>query len=229
MPGSKRALPSRLLRVGALTAGVLAFALLVSFAGPGDVSWGQASTAAILPSARGVAAAATYPSTVGQWSAPIPWPTVAVHAMLLPTGKVLTWGDGGPSANVWDPAFSAFESVPDSLTNLLCAGMNALPDGRIIVVGGGGLQIHGVSEVNVFDPNTERWSQLAPTQLTTWYAGSTVLPDGRMVRLGGVGGCNNCNPEAPEVYTPATNTWTSLTAATTLLPMYPFTFVRPDG
>ena len=56
-----------------------------------------------------------------------------------------------------------------------------------------------------------------------------MLPNGNLIRIGGVKGCNNCNPEVPEVYSPATDQWTTLSNNPTLLPMYPFTYVRPDG
>src|SRR5262245_51682515 len=94
-------------------------------------------------------ALAADPSSSGQWSAPITWPYVAVHAMLLNTGRVLTWESGAQSA-IWDPATGSFTNVPVSGTDLLCAGETVLPDGRIIVVGGGGLSVHGLSTVSVF-------------------------------------------------------------------------------
>ena len=34
-------------------------------------------------------------SLVGQWSAPVAWPIVAVHASLLPTGEILAWDGQG--------------------------------------------------------------------------------------------------------------------------------------
>ena len=38
-----------------------------------------------------------------------------------------------------------------------------------------------------------------------------------------------CVARVPEVYDPATNTWTQLTAAELLMPLYPFMFQLPDG
>jgi hypothetical protein len=170
------------------------------------------------------------PSVAGQWSAAISWPAVAVHAVLLDTGKVLTWGwsnTGNPV--VWDPATGTFTSVPNAFTDPICASQNALPDGRVVVIGGGGFNTSGTASVTAFDPSRAVWTQLSPTTYTTWYPSSTVLPDGRLLRLGGVLGCNSCNPEYPEVYAPASDRWTTLTGARALLPMYPFTYVRPDG
>ena len=30
----------------------------------------------------------------GEWSAPVAWPFISIHATLLPNGKVLGWGRG---------------------------------------------------------------------------------------------------------------------------------------
>jgi hypothetical protein len=168
----------------------------------------------------------------GQWGSLINWPIVAMHGDMLPDGKILTWGDSkqGDTAVVWDPATNTFTNVPDAFSNPACGGNNALPDGRIIDVGGGGV---GSGQANTtvsgFNEAKSAWAQLASNAFPTWYASTTVLPNGNLIRIGGVKGCNNCNPEVPEVYSPATDQWTTLSNNPTLLPMYPFTYVRPDG
>src|SRR5437016_2220819 len=63
-------------------------------------------------------ALAADPVVSGQWSAPLAWPYIAVHGMLLNTGKVLTW-QSGTLASVWDPATGAFTSAPLAGTDLL--------------------------------------------------------------------------------------------------------------
>ena len=59
-------------------------------------------------------------------SAPLTWPYVAVHGMLLNTGKVLTW-QRRRLGQVLDPTSGSFVSVPLGGTNLLCAGQTLLP------------------------------------------------------------------------------------------------------
>ncbi len=53
------------------------------------------------------AGAAGNPAEVGQWLPPQPWPVIAIHAAVLPTGKVLhsSYPGGGPGslAVTWDP------------------------------------------------------------------------------------------------------------------------------
>ena len=81
------------------------------------------------------------PDQTGQWGSLINWPIVAMHGELLPDGNVLTWGDSsqGDTAVVWDPTTDTFTSIPDPFANPSCGGNNALPDGRVIAVGGGGI------------------------------------------------------------------------------------------
>ncbi len=77
-------------------------------------------------------------STYGQWSKPVSWPLVAVHTVLLPTGKILMWDAWEKTkseAKVWDPATNQFAAVPLD-TGLFCAGHSLLADGRVAIIGG---------------------------------------------------------------------------------------------
>ena len=62
-----------------------------------------------------------------------------------------------------------------------------------------------------------------------WYPTATTLPDGRVLVTSGTTNCPTCIVDIPEVYDPATNTWTELTNARLAVPVYPFMFVLPDG
>ena len=61
------------------------------------------------------------PSVVGQWSAPVSWPVVAVHAVLMHSGNVLVW-QSGATAKVWNPASGVFTNAPDPFTDIFCNG-----------------------------------------------------------------------------------------------------------
>jgi hypothetical protein len=107
------------------------------------------------------------PSRVGKWTAaPFDLPAVAIHTVVLPTGKVLFWGPPaeGPGGTVsslpnetrawlWDPrdgtGSGAFENVnpplidPDGagpqdeiIAPLYCAGQSFLPNGDVLLTGG---------------------------------------------------------------------------------------------
>ncbi len=192
----------------------------------------QTRTVSDVSRASKAATAATSPDQTGQWGSLMNWPIVAMHGELLPDGNILTWGDSstGDTAVVWNPTANTLTSIPDPFANPSCGGNNLLPDGRIITVGGGGISpADANTNVTGFQETNQVWAQLAGNAFPTWYASTTVLPNGNLLRLGGVNGCNNCNPEVPEEYSPATNKWTTLSNNPTLLPMYPFTYVRPDG
>jgi hypothetical protein len=178
------------------------------------------------------ATSGTSPDQVGEWGPLMNWPTVAMHGELLPNGNILTWGDSstGDTAVEWDPTTNTFTNLPDAFANPACGGNNILPDGRVITVGGGGISpADANTNVTGFQGTNQTWAQLSSNAFPTWYASTTVLPDGNLLRMGGVDGCDNCNPEEPEEYFPATNQWITLSENPTLLPTYPFTYVRPDG
>ncbi len=175
------------------------------------------------------------PSIVGQWSQPLNVGVVAVNLILLRTGKVLLYGGqltSGQSATVFDPATGNTVSVPTA-TDLFCSGHATLPDGRVLVVGGHDSvnNIVGVADANIFDPATQQWTSVPKMAYARWYPTAAVLPDGRVLVTSGAQSCYGyrCLASTPEIYTPSTNSWSSLTAATTSFWYYPFTFVLPDG
>ncbi len=44
------------------------------------------------------------PDVVGEWSAVLDWPVVAVHAVMLPTRQVMFWAyDDDQEFHLWDP------------------------------------------------------------------------------------------------------------------------------
>jgi beta-lactam-binding protein with PASTA domain len=170
------------------------------------------------------------PAQVGQWSGVIPWPAVAVHSHLLNSGRILNW-ERGTQATIWDPSTGSFSSVPNPFADLLCAGHTFLSDGRLITLGGwdrSGAAL-GLTEVDIFDANTQAWIRARPMAFRRWYPTATRLPDGRILAVSGAR--NNLSDviNTPEIYDPATDAWTTLTAATNAIPLYPFLFVLPDG
>src|SRR5207249_4977552 len=62
-----------------------------------------------------------------------------------------------------------------------------------------------------------------------WYPTAIVLPDGRVVVMAGETTCEGCTADIPEIYDPAANTWTQLSAAALSLPEYPHLYVLADG
>src|ERR1700681_4029661 len=96
------------------------------------------------------------PAESGQWSAPFPWPAVAVDLSLLPSGKVLSWGRATPQ--LWDPATGSFKGVA-SPASIFCSGHAFLPDGRLLAAGGHISNDHGHPGITIFSASTEGWTQ----------------------------------------------------------------------
>ncbi len=148
-----------------------------------------AAVPASIPIARAVAGD---PAEVGQWLPPQPWPVIAIHAALLPDGKVLhySYPDGtiGSNAQTWDPATGDF--TPTSIeADLFCSGLSLLPDGRVFTTGGNdsapcGFQ--GIFDTHVFDFRQGAWTRLGDMSEARWYPANVALADGSQLILSGL-------------------------------------------
>jgi fibronectin type 3 domain-containing protein len=199
-----------------------------------------AATLTLLVTASGSVLAA--PAQDGQWGAPIPWPIVAVHMSLEPTGEVFSLDgfDNAPnSERMWNPTTNTFRSVPYG-RNLFCSGHVQLPDGRTLIAGGHISAYVGLADTTLYNATTNTYFRGADMAESRWYPTVTQLPDGRVLVFSGDRIVQN-RPGAlppfsdasvnslPELYNPATNTWTSLTSAQLTSPLYPDLFVMSDG
>jgi hypothetical protein len=160
----------------------------------------------------------------GEWGRPFPWPIVAVHLHLLPTGRVLSWGRIGPP-QVYDPADGSFRDAPLA-TMVFCAGHTFLPDGSLLVSGGHLDDKLGLRDANVFTSAGESWLTLPPMSFARWYPTTTALANGQILALGGTDESGEEVP-TPELWDGVA--WRSLTGADRALPYYPRTFVAPNG
>lgn len=150
---------------------------------------------------------------VGSWEvAPFAIPNFAIHAVLMPTGKVLSWGyppkvafnirPNFGQASVWDPGAGtgsdAFKDVPPPLitgsaepTSIYCSGQNLLADGTVLLTGGnkrfpsGSQGYAGLDKVFTFNPWNETWTQQPDMRHGRWYPSQVELEDGRTLIVGG--------------------------------------------
>jgi Galactose oxidase-like, Early set domain/Glyoxal oxidase N-terminus len=182
----------------------------------------------------GSATAAGQAASKGQWSAPFPWPYVAIHMHVLPNGKVLTWsredvgtppGQGFARVRVWNPATGTFKNVSYTKTNLFCSGHSFLPDGRLLITGGRVDENIGPDDTTIFDYRTNTWAEAAPMNAGRWYPTNTTLPDGGVLV---VSGSNELGDnDLPQIW--AAGRWRNLTTAIYNMPWYPWMHVAPDG
>ncbi len=139
-------------------------------------------------------------STLGNWGAVIPWsPHIPVSASLLPDGRVLTFASNqrttfpdGPQftyAAAWDPTTGQFTEINNGRHDMFCGGLAMLPDGRLLVNGGNG--INGTTALtSLFDWRTNEWISAQTMADGRWYNTSISLPDGEVLTAGGNGGDN---------------------------------------
>src|SRR6266513_2890513 len=170
-------------------------------------------------------------ATVGQWSAVMSWPYLAVHAHVLPTGKVLWWPSFnlGDNPQLWDPTTNMLTAGPKAGANIFCSGHAFLPDGRLWVAGGHVGNYVGIPNANIYDPFSNAWTRLPDMNNGRWYPTGTTLPNGDMLVVSGwIDTQQGVNVE-PQVWQTATSSWRNLSTAHLALPFYPFMHVAPNG
>lgn len=173
------------------------------------------------------------PATLGQWSGVFPFQVVAIHAHLLPTGKVLYWdrhdyGDGTP--RLWDPESGSITVVPEPGMDydIFCSGHSFLKDGGLLVTGGHIADNVGLASASTYDPFTNTWTRHPDMNAGRWYPTNTTLANGDVLTISGDIQPNTVN-DLPQVFQAATRTWRDLSGAERLLPLYPFMYLAPNG
>ncbi len=167
---------------------------------------------------------ASDPAIVGSWSAPAPWPVVAIHLHLLPDGQVLSFGLTG-YPQLWDPKTGEFRSVPAPI-NVFCSGHTFLADGRLLVVGGHISNNFGLPGTNLFDPQQGVWSPSATMPKGRWYPTATTMANGDVLITAGTDETAQ-NVLIPEIW--SSGVLTSLPDASRALIYYPRSFLAPNG
>ncbi len=156
---------------------------------------------------------------------------LAVHAVLMHTGKVLFFaGSGNNVPNftahdmrsvVWDYQAGTFHT-PITPFDVFCAGQTVLPDGKVLVAGGTEQYdpFIGLRSSWLFDPIIEEWIRIGDMRHGRWYPSLVTLGNGRAIAVSGIA-------EASEVYDPLTG-W-SLVPRGTDLPLYPHLLLLASG
>ena len=132
--------------------------------------------------------------TRGMWSGVQNWPLNALHATVLPNGKLLTYGstpDGwyqdGRYFDLWNPAMgfapsAHYTSWDGNRQDSFCSTATFLTDGRLLITGGNGKITSSFYTVST---NT---TATTPANLADerWYATMITLADGRPLIMGGM-------------------------------------------
>lgn len=177
-------------------------------------------------------ARAQTPAEEGQWSSVMSWPLSATHTSLLPTGRVMYFGEfaqGDDPPGLWDPATGALSRLPAPGYNIFCAGHSFLADGRLLITGGH-IESHvGLADASLWEPFTSRWTRLPDMNDGRWYPTNVTLANGDVMVLSGETVGTGIINELPQRYLAASGTWRDMTTARLKLPYYPRMFLAPDG
>ena len=166
--------------------------------------------------------------TSGQWSGVQNWPIVSVHTHLLPTGKVMFY-PYSDDPRLWDPANSSITTLPRAGYNIFCTGHSFLSDGRMFVTGGHVENGWGLNDASYYDPVANTWTRLPDMNNGRWYPSSTTLANGDVLITSGSYDTNYSNNTLPQVWQVGSGSWRNLTSAQLGLPLYPRTFLAPNG
>ncbi|MBT9608425.1 MAG: DUF1929 domain-containing protein [Aquabacterium sp.] len=165
----------------------------------------------------------------GSFSAVVNWPLIPMHVVLLPDGRVMSYGSDGQGNqtgqfiyDVWDPskgtAAASHLTLPNTTgTDTFCSGQIVLPaSGAVLLTGGdkivNGVRNYSVNDVNLFDWRTNSlYSAQQPMAFLRWYPTVLTTAAGEVLVLGGRADPNTPAP-TPEVYTEGVG-WRSLTSA----------------
>jgi len=180
-------------------------------------------------------------NVVGAWSPPAPWPLIAIHSVLTPDGRVLTYGTDGMGTqtgyfiyDVWDPSAgpaAGHVTLPNTTgTDIFCSSQVVLPSGNIFLAGGdtfadGHTTGEANNNSNVFTDATNSLARGKNMNRPRWYASTTTLLTGETYIQGGTGGGDH--PEIRNV-----NGAFRLLSGADTTPYdrnYPRNFLAPDG
>ena len=188
------------------------------------------------------AAFAANSGTLGAWSPVKPWPLIAIHSVLMPDGRVLTYGSNASGKqtgisiyDVWDPSGGldgGHLTLPNTTgTDIFCSSQVVLPAGGQVFIAGGdnwtgtSTTNTGNNNSNVFNYNSNTLARQNNMNRARWYSSSITLLNGETYVQGGSGGTDR-----PEIRDQG-GAFRLLTGADTSALHYNFprNFIAPDG
>jgi len=237
----------RFARTGRVVCWLPLVTLLISCGGGGSSPESPTASTAETKSAKAAEFVPPLPvpadaSVRGMWSDVYSWPIIAVHSVLLPDGRVMTYGSdttglqtGHANYDVWDSS-----GAPDaghltldntSGTDIFCSSQLVLPQtGNVFIAGGdvwtGTKTTNGPNNnSNLYDSASMSLTRGPNMQRARWYSSSTTLINGETYIQGGSGGADR--PEVRGI----DGSFRLLSGAntSTIGSAFPRNFVAPDG
>jgi hypothetical protein len=151
-------------------------------------------------------------ATKGYWAAPVSWPLIPIHMVLLPDGRVLNYGTNDKGAqgaqfiyDVWDPTLGtgtdSHLTLPNTTqTDIFCGAQSVIGpnfdtfgssrnDGDV-VLSGGDLTVDGVrnysnNKTSLFYPASNELTSAGQMKYPRWYGSFVPLRNGDKLIMGG--------------------------------------------
>jgi N-acetylneuraminic acid mutarotase len=140
-------------------------------------------------------------------------------ATLLSNGKVLVAAGFNDiftnylaSAELYDPANGTWTNTGSLHIGRDSSTMIALPNGKVLMVGGAQLPSDASASVETYDPATGIWTTSAPLATARLLHTATLLPNGKVLVVGGIARTNTMNIgplTSAEIFDPASGTWSN--------------------
>ena len=181
----------------------------------------------------------------GAWGPNGAWPLIPIHMLLLPEGRVLSYGsnpDGTQTGrfwyDIWDPAGGSVEAghqlLPNTTqTDLFCSAQVVLPGSEDVLLLGGDNWVGNPPATNNRGNNdslimrnqaTPSLTPAADMNRRRWYATVTTLPNGEIYVQGGKDGTDRA-----EIRNAGGSFRLLAFDSSALTYWYPRNFVAPDG
>ena len=165
----------------------------------------------------------------GSFGAVAGWPLIPIHVVLLPDGRVMSYGTDGQgnqtgqfNYDVWNPTKGTGSAshlvLPNTTgTDIFCSAQIIVPSSGAVLLTGGDRSVNGVrnysaDDVNFFD-YLRNALYAAPQRMSAlrWYPTVLTLANGKVLVLGGRADPTTPVP-TPELYS-ETDGWKTLPAA----------------
>ena len=165
-------------------------------------------------------------SATGSWSGILSWPLIGIQSLLLPDGKVLSYGSDQAGLqgaykiyDVWDPVTNTHDTLPNkTYVDEFCSAAQIIPQtGEVILTGGDARPLGsvntGIPNTNIFDYRTDSLTPdpSGPMAFARWYPTLITLDTGQQLILGGAD-LSGTGVGYPEIFTPGVG-WRTLTGA----------------
>ena len=144
-------------------------------------------------------------------------PRYSPSMSVLHDGRVLVTGGSDTDASavsvlktaeIYDPLSNRWSQAEQFGMNRAGHSATVLKDGRVLVVGGGGLGSN-ITQAEIYDPAVNTWSAAGTTALARTGHSAAMMSDGRVIVAGGWSGGSSA-AHLVEIYDPRVGTWLTM-------------------